>query len=154
MKGIHCSANRFAVIAPCDIDSEEENTSNPEPETPRMPTKTHFPEQILIRSSHLSQSTEINVHLHHPQADITRQVQCLIDSGATGEFIDAKYVKQWDIPMITLDRPIPVYNVDGTSNQAGCITEQVQFRMSFGTHVEPIRLFVTDLGKDMVILGH
>src|SRR6202012_5721871 len=51
-----------------------------------------MPEQILVRSSHNRHSTEIALQLesvdsHHPMA-----ISALLDSGATGLFIDADFV--------------------------------------------------------------
>ncbi|SJL04347.1 uncharacterized protein ARMOST_07713 [Armillaria ostoyae] len=50
--------------------------------------------------------------------------------------------------------PIAVYNADGTRNQAGNITEFVEFRMTIGNHSERIDFTVTDLGSKDLYLGH
>ena len=41
----------------------------------------------------------------------------LVDSGATGRFIDRNYVKANRLITWTLSIPIPVRNVDGTTNE-------------------------------------
>ncbi|KAI5115799.1 hypothetical protein M0805_007835 [Coniferiporia weirii] len=46
----------------------------------------------------------------------------LIDSGAEGKFIDAKFIIKNRIPTKPLRHPIHVKNVDGTPNQHGTIT--------------------------------
>ncbi|KAI5116757.1 hypothetical protein M0805_008370 [Coniferiporia weirii] len=46
----------------------------------------------------------------------------LIDSGAEGKFIDAKFIIKHRIPTKPLACPIHVRNVDGTPNQHGTIT--------------------------------
>jgi hypothetical protein len=43
----------------------------------------------------------------------------LIDSSTTGCFIAIEWVKLNNIPTCPLTKPIPVYNVDGTANDAG-----------------------------------
>jgi hypothetical protein len=48
-------------------------------------------------------------------------VRALVDSGATGLFIDQEYVKSNQIPTTKLLYPIPVRNVDGTPNTDGAI---------------------------------
>ncbi|KAF9543498.1 hypothetical protein CPC08DRAFT_604858, partial [Agrocybe pediades] len=70
----------------------------------------------------------------------------LLDSGATDCFINWDYAKAIKIPMIKLDtRAIPVYNVDGTPNNAGSITHKCETIMKYGEHYEKIRLYVTRL---------
>ena len=54
----------------------------------------------------------------------------------------------------TLSQPIPVYNVDGTLNEAGSITEVVDLVLRYITHSERTLFCVTDLGKQTVLLGH
>jgi hypothetical protein len=50
-------------------------------------------------------------------------MQALIDCGATGCFIDIEWAKLNNIPTRPLTNPIPVYNVDGTTNDASMITD-------------------------------
>jgi hypothetical protein len=52
-----------------------------------------------------------------------RCTQALIDCGATGCFIDIEWVKLNNVPICPLSKPIPVYNVDGTANDASMITD-------------------------------
>ena len=53
------------------------------------------------------------------------EVSALIDSGAGWQFLDAEFVRSHNLPTIKLPCPMKVYNVDGTENQAGAITEVV-----------------------------
>ena len=46
-------------------------------------------------------------------------VKALLDSGATGSFIDRDFVRSKGINTQTLSRNIPVFNVDGSPNEAG-----------------------------------
>ncbi|OCB87020.1 hypothetical protein A7U60_g5912 [Sanghuangporus baumii] len=50
--------------------------------------------------------------------------------------------------------PRPVFNADGTSNEAGLIKEYVVIRIFFGKHEEEIRLAVTSLVSSNIFLGH
>ena len=49
-------------------------------------------------------------------------VKALLDSGATGIFMDKKFVEEHSFKLEKLDRPVEVKNVDGTSNSGGNIT--------------------------------
>jgi hypothetical protein len=51
-------------------------------------------------------------------------------------------------------KPIPVYNVDGTANDAGAITDIADVVLRYKNHSERTQLAVTLLGKQSLILGY
>jgi hypothetical protein len=53
-----------------------------------------------------------------------------------------------------LPYPIKVYNIDGTLNQGGSITEEITLMMSHYGHEERVVFKVCDLGKATLIVGH
>jgi len=53
----------------------------------------------------------------------------------------------------TLSRNIPVFNVDGSPNEAGQISEVVDVVLRYKTHSERMLLAVSGLGKQSLILG-
>jgi len=81
-------------------------------------------------------------------------VKTLLDSGATGMFIDKKFVEGNGITTRLLDKPIRVYNVDGTLNQGGSITHEVTLMLSHKGHKEKVVFEVCNLGKSTVIIGY
>jgi len=80
-------------------------------------------------------------------------VKALLDSGATGMFMDKRTVTRHRFMPQNLERPIIVRNVDGTNNSGGAITHQVEANVYYKGHVERMRMDVCDLGKIEVILG-
>jgi len=74
-------------------------------------------------------------------------------TGETGDFIDQDFVENTKLPTWKLSRPIPVYNVHGTPNEAGSIDKVVDVIMTYKGHSERILLAVTQLGKQSMILG-
>ena len=80
-------------------------------------------------------------------------VKALLDSGATGLFIDTTFTKEKGFKMEKLKKPLLVRNVDGTMNAGGAITHQVECNMFFKGHVERARIDICNLGKMKVILG-
>ena len=78
----------------------------------------------------------------------------VVDSGATGRFIDRNYVKANQLTTRTLSVPIPVHNVDGTPNEASAITEVVDLILRYENHSERTLFAVTGLGNQDLILGH
>ena len=82
------------------------------------------------------------------------RAKALIDSGCTGSCIDEEFARKQNLPRYRLPLPIPVYNADGTHNEAGSITECVKVRMTVRDHEEAIELAVTKLGGSDVFIGH
>jgi len=63
-------------------------------------------------------------------------VKALLDSGATGLFIDTKFAKENGFKIKKLKNPLLVRNMDGTVNVGGTITHQVECNILFKGHVE------------------
>jgi len=81
-------------------------------------------------------------------------VKALLDSGATGSFIDRDFIHLKGINTRTLSRNIPVFNVDGSPNEAGQISEVIDILLRYKTHSERMLLAVSGLGKQSLILGY
>ena len=58
-----------------------------------------------------------------------KTVKVLLDSGASGKFIDQNFVKNMKIEQQDLEKPIKVYNVDGTLNKQGTIRKYVNLNL-------------------------
>jgi len=80
-------------------------------------------------------------------------IKALLDSGATGMFINRQTATRHGFKLQKLERPLMVKNVDGTINSGGAITHQVECNVFYKGHVERIRMDVCNLGKTEVILG-
>ena len=78
----------------------------------------------------------------------------LLDSGCTGSCINRQFVNKHHIPTQRMPIPIPVYNADGTRNQAGPITEMAELVLAIGEHQERIQLAVTNLGSTDLFIGY
>ncbi len=84
-----------------------------------------------------------------------KQAVCaLVDSGATGLFINSEYVKLNQIPTKKLAQPIPVYNVNGSANMDGSIMEVAELLLRYNGHTERALFCITGLGKQNLILRH
>ena len=80
-------------------------------------------------------------------------VRALLDSGATGLFMNMTFAREKGFKMEKLRNPLLVKNVDGTVNAGGAIMHQVECNMFFKGHVERVRMDVCNLGKMEMILG-
>lgn len=82
------------------------------------------------------------------------QMKALVDSGATGLFIDQSIVDLHGWNAQPLARATPLYNVDGSPNVTGPITHEIDLMLHFGEHQERTTFCVTTLSTHKVILGH
>ena len=80
-------------------------------------------------------------------------VKALLDSGATGLFMDTTFAKKKGFKMEKLKKPLLVRNVDGMANAGGTIMYQVKCNMFFKEYMERARIDVCNLGKTELILG-
>jgi len=80
-------------------------------------------------------------------------VKTLLDSSATGLFMDTTFAKEKGFKIEKLKKPLLVRNVDRTMNVGGAITHQVKCNIFFKGHVERARMDVCNLGKTELILG-
>ena len=71
--------------------------------------------------------------------------EALVNSGATGMFIDIKFVWPKNIWTHQLPRAIPVYNIDGTPNEAGHITEVIDLIVQYKDHSEQVTFHITSI---------
>jgi hypothetical protein len=99
-------------------------------------------------------SLVVEVEIESTDTAVKRRTQALIDCSATGCFIDIEWAKVNNVPTCPLSKPIPVYNVDGTANDAGAITDIADVILRYEQHSERTQLAVTCLGKQSLILGY
>ena len=83
----------------------------------------------------------------------SKRAIAMIDCGASDIFINKRFVHLNKILTHKLDKPRPVYNIDGSLNKAGSITHGVWLSMSIGIYTEKLRFYITNLGPEDIILG-
>jgi len=106
----------------------------------------------LRRSFTMEREVMVPVRIRGPLNTI--EVDALLDSGATGCFVDKSWALDRRLQLSKLVKPVPVLNVDGTRNQEGDITHYVLLTVGIGKHAEKLWCAVTCLGKVPLILGH
>ena len=131
----------------------------PPPDVPRVKLtklERRLPRRLVVNATESSPtSLRIRVELQSVIDQRKVSTQALVDSGATSlGYADADFVAQNGIPTTRLQRPIPVFNVDGSPNEAGGISAVVDVVLGHEGHSERVVLAVTKLGKQLLILGH
>ncbi len=78
-------------------------------------------------------SMQIPVLFKSTHATAKREV--LADSGATDNFINIQLLKRLQISYLPVDKPIKIWNVDGTLNQDSNITHYTNLQVRTGKEV-------------------
>ena len=112
-----------------------------------------LPKRYTIAADAGANSLHLPLEIESTDDAVRLSVSGLLDCGATSEFIDSEYVAENKIPIHRLSHPIPVFNVDGTPNEAGSIREVADVILSYKGHSERVVFAVTSLGKQKLILG-
>jgi hypothetical protein len=102
-----------------------------------------LPRKYIVTSTPGGNSLSIDVDIQCTESGIRRTTQSLVDCGATGVFMDEQWVKDNGIVTRQLSRPIPVYNVDGSPNEAGPISEVATVILRYNGHSERTSFAVT-----------
>jgi hypothetical protein len=76
----------------------------------------------------------------------------LLDCGATSLFVNSEFMKAKNLTTRKLSQPINMFNVDGTPNKAGKVSEVWETVLQYWDHSECTIFAVTCLGKQNIIL--
>src|SRR5258707_1688345 len=128
------------------VNSESSHMDNPvrPPATP--PAKTY----ILLKTS--PHSLNLQVELTSPTSLTSITTSTLLDSRATGMFINRDFMQRHWLETTPLPQPVLLHNVDGSANEHGSIMEEVHALLCFGQHLERAQFTVTNLGQQSVII--
>lgn len=82
-------------------------------------------------------------------------ILALIDSGASGNFIDRQFCHQNQIPLMKNTQSQPVQLIDGTPHSSGPITHStIPLHCRFGNTTYKVQLLVSDFPSCPMILGY
>jgi len=157
--------NRFAVLNVKEVNTDIRepidapllSPSDPDRTTqPRKPKwEKRLPKRLSVNILD-ARGTSIILPIEVSTTDTSEvhSVKALLDSRATGNFIDRDFVRTKGINTRSISRPILVYNVDGSPNEAGQISEVVDMVLHYKTHSERTLLAVSSLRRQSMILGY
>jgi len=157
--------NKFAVLDVEEVNTEIRepiDTSSLSPSTPvrtalsrRPKWEKRLPRQLSTNTLD-AHRTSIILPIEIGTTDTSKvySVKALLDSGATGNFIDKDFVHTKGITTWSISCPIPVFNIDSSSNEAGQISKVVDVVLHYKTHSERMLLAISNLGKQSMILGY
>ncbi len=141
----------------CNRTSPPVSQSNKRKATPRevkKPLATVPPPAIYVLSKNSPHSLNIQVKLTSLTSLASISMSALLDSGATGMFINWSFVQKHQLETTPLPQPVLMHNIDGSPNENGSVTEEVHITLCFGHHSKRAHLAVANLGQQTVIIGH
>src|SRR5258706_14749464 len=119
--------------------------------SPLPPTVT--PPSIYVLSKSAC-TLNMSIELQTTTSLCSISTSALLDSGATGMFVNQAFAQKHKLETHPLPNPVPVHNVNGTPNKNGSIMEEVEVILWYGQHTEKACLTVANLGWQTIIIGH
>ena len=111
--------------------------------------------RILGQLSQGNKALELSAWIESTNTGHRFPARILVDSGASGMFIDRDFAEENGITLYRLESPIPVRNADGSDNRGGPIKYDTDLWIETLAHRECARLEVTNLRRTQnVILGY
>src|SRR3979490_2117360 len=90
-----------------------------------------LPKHYVVASTPSLNSLSLKVEIQTTDTAEVKGVTALLDSGATGLFIDQGFATAKKLTMRPLTLPAPVCNIDGTPNEGGAIQNVVNVILRF-----------------------
>jgi len=109
-------------------------------------------ERVVRRTMQPLRAVWIKVGLEKVDTHKGVTVDALLDSGATGLFMNKEFVEKNRFRMETLERPVKVMNVNGTHNKGGDIMHKVMCNIYYKGHRERAKFDICNLGS--ITNGH
>jgi len=154
--------NKFTVLTiedPNTIDSKLIDALSPNPPVLALLCKSKWEKRLpklLVISTLDMRGTSLLLPIEIGTMGISKlhSIKALLDYGATGSFINRDFVCSKGMNTWTLSCNIPVFNIDGSPNEAEQISEVVDVVLQYKTHSERMLLAIFGLGKQNLILSY
>ena len=121
-----------------------------EDSTPLYHRLTEIASQVLFTSQDYLSFPNVNVIVNTLDTQQTLKVNALLDSGATGLYVDRKWIEKNGIKTTPLEHKVYAFNADGSPNHS---TEEVELRFAIQGHVSKGWFHVVNLNKKAMIIG-
>ena len=122
--------------------------NQPEDSTPHHLAR--LASQVLFQSPENQCFPSINIYVNTIDTHQTFKVNALLDSGATGLYVDRNWIEKNDIKTTPLQFPVHAYNADGSPNHS---TQEVELRFAIQGHITKGWFHVVNLNKKAIIIG-
>src|SRR5258708_6293437 len=122
--GTNCALkNRYSILETDDSRIDHANMTFAAQEIEKVSQVATPPRKEYVRSNRQGEFPCLKIELKTVGTGATLTADALLDSGATGLYVDSEFIRMNALDTRKLARAIPVYNVDGTLNNGGAIKE-------------------------------
>src|SRR5258707_8077398 len=132
----------------------QSNERKAAPRKIKKPLAVVPPPAIYVLSKNSPHSLNIQVELTSLTFLTSISTSALLDSRATGMFINQSFVQKHQLETTPLPQPILVHNINGSPNENRSVMEEVHITLHFRCHSKRAHLMVANLRQQMVIIGH
>ena len=147
--------NKFTVLTIEDPNTIDSELVDAQPLNPLAAALLHRPKwekrlpKLFSISALDARETSLLLPVEIRTTDISElhSIKALLDCGATRSFINRDFICSKEMNTRTLSCNIPVFNVDGSPNEAEQISEVMDIVLRYKTHSERMLLAVSRLGK-------
>src|SRR5260370_4687161 len=150
----HCNRTRSPASQSNKRKAAPREIKRPHTSNLTKPLVTVPPPAIYGLSKNSLCSLNIQVKLTSLTSLASVSTSMLLDSGATGMFINQSFMQKHQLETTPLPQPILVCNVNGSPNENGSVMGEVHVTLCFGHHSKRAHLTVANLRQHMVIIGH
>ena len=81
-------------------------------------------------------------------------MKALIDCSAMAEFINHEFFHAHELWTYPIPHPIGLYNMDGSPNEIGKITEAINLVIQYKGHRSWSKFYISSIGHKAIVLGH
>src|SRR5712664_2366703 len=132
----------------------QSNERKATPKEVKKPLATVPPPAIYVLSKNSPCSLNIQVKLTSLTLLTSVSTSMLLDSRATGMFINQSFMQKHQLETTPLPQPVLMRNINGSPNENGSVMEEVHITLHFGHHSKRAHLAVANLRQQTVIIGH
>jgi hypothetical protein len=107
---------------------------------------------IFSEAAFISKQCQVKAPVQLQSKSLHSNIDALLDSGTTDNFISLLIVNCFKIETFQLPRPKIVCNIDGSKNSIGPMTDAVNLKVHYHNQIVLLHFYVMNLGSDEMLL--
>ncbi|KAF8256801.1 hypothetical protein EI94DRAFT_1638093 [Lactarius quietus] len=84
----------------------------------------------------------------------TADIKALVDSGATDNFVSARFLREMGIKTRPLEKPKKIYNINNSKERLCHITSYVILKVVVAGEAKEMHFLVTDIRSEDILFGY
>src|SRR5579859_6014501 len=126
-------------------------TTNPSPPSGNLGSNFASPNRFAALESEYRPLCYVDVDFKAPGAEEWRTTRAMVDCGGQGSFINDKLSRDYQLPHRPKCLPVSIVLADGSSSQAGLITQYNPLILRVAGNEEPISMDVAPTAHNIIL---